>query len=530
MTITIDRPPPGPPPLGPGGSPPPPDRGRLSVEALQESRTARALMGVLLVALILGAIYVIVLTFSGHFTNIDRLKAVLPANSNAVTISAPVEYLHVTVGKVGSETAGPDGTTAVELEIYPRFLPKIPKGVQAEVEPLSIFGNQYVNLVAPATAIRGHLEVRDFISAFRAAPSSSLQGSVTQLYNLLTAIHPQQLDEALTAFATALNHEGQNLGQTLAGASDYLKPIVPLLDTANSDIKQLTPATKTVNDASPNIVGTLANSSVTAQTIMEEKNALESLLQQGSASIGRFADVLSQVQNDLPSLLNESGPLLNDITQSPTELSQTLSGLTQFASAVAAAETQGPFLAVNTNLPVADISAGVNAALGYDNPASLNAALGGTVNPPTYTSANCPQYPGITNPYCGTGGNPDATPLGPAAEQVTPLAVPQSAASRPSQTAPGRASAASAAAGTQPSGEAMSSAGTSSSAAASGSPSAASDPGGAMVAASSTDPYLAELDAVQAIAAAVNGGQPPADPALAEMVLLPLLSSMASQP
>lgn len=517
MTVTIDRPPPGHPPGGAGPSPEPqPERGRFSIEALQESRAARALMGVLLVAIVAGGVYAILLTFTGHFTNVDKIRAELPANSNAVGVAAPVEYRHITIGKVGSETQGPHGTIATQLEIYPQYLREIPKGVQAEVEPLSIFGNQYVNLVPPATPPAGHLAVTDFVGAFQGAPSSSLQGSVTQLYNLLTAIHPAQLDTALTAFATALNNEGKQLGQTLAGASDYLQAIVPSLPTANSDFKLLGPASQELNQAAPNILGTISNSTVTARTITSDEAALKNLLTQSSASIGDLAGILSTVKVQLPALLNESGPLLRDITQSPNELSQTLSGLTEFASAVAAAEAHGPFLSVNSNLPIADINAGVNAALGYDNPASLNAALGGTVNPPTYTSANCPQYPGQSNPYCGVGGNPDAQPLSPPPGYTVPPAQPAASGAGSSPAPAGQAQPASAASRQDPP--------------STGPSSSPQSPTTAMMAASSADPYMAELKAAQSVASALNGGRPPAQPGLANLVLVPLLSSLTAQP
>src|SRR5581483_10930016 len=106
----------------------------------------------------------------------------LPQGSNAVPISAPVEYLNVTVGKVGAETEAPNGAVAVQFDIYPQNLARIPKGVQAQVAPLSIFGNQYVNLVPPTAATTGHLEAGDVIRPYAGAPSSSLQGTVTQLY------------------------------------------------------------------------------------------------------------------------------------------------------------------------------------------------------------------------------------------------------------------------------------------------------------------------------------------------------------
>lgn len=479
------------------GSPaaPPSQQSRYSLEALQQSRRAKAVSGVILAAIVAGIVWLIVSAFTGTFTNVVRIRAQLPQGSNAVPVAAPVEYRNVTVGKVGSETQGPGGAVDVEFEIYPKNLPKIPIGVQAQVAPLSIFGNQYVNLVPPKSAPSGHLTAADFVGPYGGAPSSSLQGTVTQLYNLLDALHPADLDVALSAFAQALNGEGTALGQTLSGSARYLGgAVVPNLGNVASDFSQLTPFNDTLNSSAPDVIGTLSNSATTARTITQQERALHGLLTNGTAAVGRFGAVLQQVQSTLPSLMNQSGPLLADVTQSPDELATTLSGLTQFASAVAAQEQSGPFLSLHVALPVADISAGVNAALGYDNPASVDQALGSAVNPPTYTAANCPQYPGESNPFCGSGGSPDANPAGGQPGTVTPLSAPVSAQS----TSGGGSSAAS------------------------------SDATASLFAASYRYPTQAEISAVQSIATALNGGQPPATPALATIVLLPLLSSLTS--
>ena len=522
MTLTADRP--APPPQGRAPHP----RNRYSLEALRESKPARLVLGVALAAVVIGIIYLIVLTFTGTFTDVVRIDAQLPAGSNAVPIAAPVEYRNVTVGKVGSETQSPDGTVAVQFLIYPKNLSRIPKGVTAQVSPLSIFGNQYVNLVPPTTNTSDHLRRGEFVAAFGGSPSTSLQGTVTQLYNLLNAVHPADLDTALTAFATALNGEGRALGQTLAGTSDYLgKAVVPNLPTISSDISQLSRASGNLDTAAPNIVGTLSNSTSIAETITSQEGALHDLLTQGSTATGGLAGVLEKVQSSLPALINESAPLLADVTQSPTELSQTLSGLTQFSSAVAAAESHGPFLSVTANLPVSNISAGVNAALGYDNPTSLDEALGGTVDPATYTSANCPEYPGETNPYCGVGGSPDAQPV---AGASVPVRAPAARSGGPA----GGAAPSSGGSGTDP--------GTTPAASRTVRSSgkirpAASPPNGnspvdaatastTMASSAARSPYAAELDAVQAIAAALNGGRSADSPGLATLVLLPLLSSM----
>ena len=497
MTAVLDPPSPSP-------APAPVPQSKYSLEALQQSRTARAVAGVVLAAIVAVIVWAIVSAFTGSFTDVVRIKAQLPQGSNAVPVESPVEYRNVTVGKVGSETQAPNGGVAVEFEIYPKNLASIPKGVQAQVAPLSIFGNQYVNLVPPASAGAGHLEATDFVAPFTGAPSSSLQGTVTQLYDLLNALHPADLDTALTAFAQALNGEGKALGQTLSGTANYLgKGIVPNLPTMESDLNQLTPFSNTLNQAAPDVIGTLANSATTGQTIVQQENALHALLTNGTTAVGRFGSVLQQVQSTLPSLMNESGPLLADVTQSPTELSRTLSGLTQFASAVASEEQGGPFLSVNVGLPVADISAGVNAALGYNNPTSVDQALGSAVNPPTYTAANCPQYPGETNPFCGAGGSPAAVPAGGNPGPIAPL-------SAQSSTSSGQVTSASA----PPS---VPTGGTKS-----------ADPTSSLFASSYQNPSAAQMDAVQAIATALGHGQAPGSPALATVVLWPLLSSLTS--
>ena len=470
------------------------ERPRFSLEGLQQSRAGRAAFGVLLTVVVALVVWFIVSAFTGQFTNVVRIQAELPQGSNAVQVAAPVEYRNVTVGKVGSEKAGPNGTVAVEFEIYPKNLPNIPKGVQAQVSPLSIFGNQYVDLVAPKSVGTGHLEAGDVVSPYTGAPSSSLQGTTTQLYGLLNAIHPADLDTALTSFAEALNGEGRALGQTLSGTAKYLGTgVVPNLGNVRSDFALLTPVNDEINRSAPDVIATLGNSATTAQTITQQAAALHGLLTNGTNSIGQFGNVLQQVDVTLPELMNESGPLLADVTQNPDELARTLSGLTTFAAAVAAQEQSGPFLSVNVALPVADISAGVNAALGYNNPASVDTALGSAVNPPTYTSANCPQYPGESNPYCGTGGSPASQPAGGTVGTVTPLRA-QSTSPAPGGTAT----------------------------------TAANAPASDLAAGATQNPQAAQMQAAMAVATAHNGGQVPTAPGLVAVVLLPLLASIAN--
>nr|MDQ2728916.1 hypothetical protein [Actinomycetota bacterium] len=241
----------------------------------------------------------------------------------------------------------------------------------------------------------------------------------------------------------------------------------------------------------------------TGNAIHSNATSLSGLLTNGSNAVGQLnTGLFSQVQNTLPNLLNSSGPVLNDIASNPNLLSQTLKGLGQFSAAVAAEETHGPFLSINVNLPVSNTEAAVQAALGYVPPgqtisSELATALGSVFDPRPYTSANCPVFPGMQS-NCASANSPAAPRSGPAATQSATL---------PGGSLPGGSPAAGSA------GPARSPSGSGTNA--------------ALAAQATANPFATEVAAVQNIATALGGGQAPAAPGVASVVLVPLYSSMA---
>lgn len=474
-------------------------RKRFSLELLTESRPARAGFGVVLVVAMLASVLFILGAFTGRFTNVVNVQGRLPGAGNALPVGSLVLYNNVTVGEIGKEGIGPHGTIAVTLRLYPNKVAKVPDNVQAIVSPLSIFGNQAVDLVLPvgAPAARSTLVAGDVVPAATSTPSTSLQDTTTQIYNLLSAVQPAKLDKALTAFATALQGEGAKLGSTLRQTSDYLGMLNPLLPTTQSDIALLAPASNSLAQAAPNIIATLGHGVTTGQAVTSNVGALNGLLHGSSASLTQLTTLFAGLQTTLPNLLNASGPVLADISRNPNLLPQTLAGLGQFAAAVASEESHGPFLSVNVTLPIVDINAAVQAALGYIPPtpglstqasqsAQLAAALGPVFDPIPYSSADCPRYPGEQT-YCTTANSPAA-----------PRGSTVSAAAAPSGSAPTVLS------------------------------TSAVGVTAAQVAQATANPFTAEVAAVQSIASALGGGGAPASPGLASVLLLPLFSSMAT--
>ncbi|MCU4184610.1 MCE family protein [Acidiferrimicrobium sp. IK] len=478
---------------------------RLSLELLQDSPRWCAAVGVVVAVGIIAAVLAIVAAFTGRLTNETTIDARLPSSGSALPGGTVVEYRGVTVGKVLSERMGADGVVSARLAFYPAKLREVPRGVRALVAPLSIFGNQYVQLVPPASGATEQLSAGDLIEADNSTPSSSLQGTVAQLSGLLDAIRPADLDTALSAAAQALRGQGDALGRTLRATSQYLAAINPSLATLPHDLQLIAPVLAQADASAPSLLDLVANASHTATTVTAEAAPLHRLLGQATTVSAQTEALLAAVTSSLPTLLNDAGPLLGDVSANPQELSQTLDGLGRWAGAWAAAESHGPFLTLSADLPIADVNAAVQAAVGYDAAANVAAGLGAAVNPPTYTPADCPVFPGQPNPYCGHGGSPAAAAIPASPGPAQPGAGPTAAAVPATAGGPATVGAGTAQA-RQPDAAVMAA---------------------AQKVARTDDTTTAQQDAVIMVARALGHGRVP-NQALAAVLLTPLFASMSA--
>jgi len=361
-------------------------------------------LGVTFVALGALVVALILMSFSGDFSTYDTVTADLPPEGSAVALNSPVEYRDVTVGQVAtSASSGPGGAITVVLHIKPGRLHDIPANVVATVAPISIFGNQYVVLVPPSSP-RGLLADGQTVPALTQGPTSNVQVTLAELDRLLVQIHPAQLFSSLSALAGALQGQGKSIGVTLVRFNSYLQTMDPLWPRAVSDFQLLAPVADNVAAATPDLVATLANLTVTATTVNAQAAAIDQLLVDGTQFSGLTTSLLSSIQSPYDVLAAASGPFLQSLSQTPTTIAQILGGLDSWARTWVAAEADGPYLSLDAS-PIqvhnaADLALGV---LGGPSVASLyGQALGpGFVNPPTYTAADCPRYGSLAGANCG---------------------------------------------------------------------------------------------------------------------------------
>jgi virulence factor Mce-like protein len=372
-----------------------------------------ATLGLALLLVAAGSVYGVLSAFSGKYSSYDVVYADVPASGTGISAQSVVIFRDLTVGEVGALGRQlPHGLLRVELHIDPDDLDAIPAGVTADVEIATVFGTQGINLVPPSRPRAGHLDVDETIPSVGLSKTTTLQGDATDLDNLLNALHPAAIDATLSAVADALRNQGPALGSTIDQVATYLNEMLPELPGIESDLRLLGPVSNQLATAAPSIISTLANGSVTAQTITAQSAQLHQLLAGATPTANNLTGLLNATGPSFEDLVANAAPLLGDIAANPNEVAQTLSGFDAWSKAFAAAETQGPFLSFSGDLYITGAAQVVAAGLGVPGTGALvEQGLGPQYfNPTTYTSADCPTYQGEAGPNCPTGTAASAEP------------------------------------------------------------------------------------------------------------------------
>ena len=206
--------------------------------------------------------------------------------------ASDVKLRGIIVGSVTSIRTTGSGAT-LELALKPDLVPLIPADVSARLLPKTLFGERYVDLVAPdagrtARAIRAG----DVIPQDRTKVAIELEQVFEDLLPLLRAVDPAKLSTTLNALATALEGRGTQLGQNLVLVDRYFKAFNPKLPVLQADISGLADLASTYAVAAPQLVSALRNLVTTNTTIVEKQDALAGFLASTAGFANTTADFL----------------------------------------------------------------------------------------------------------------------------------------------------------------------------------------------------------------------------------------------
>ncbi len=184
-----------------------------------------------------------------------------------------VKIRGVIVGEVLEFSPTAEGAD-ITLGLYPDKTDLIDKDVTASILPKTLFGEKYVALMPPEGAI-DPIEAGDVITSTRV--STEVERVLSDLYPLLTAVQPAQINMTLNALATALEGRGDQLGGNLETLDSYLKRFNPLVPQLVEDLRKTAEVSDIYSDVLPEIATILDNTITTTQTLESRDAKLTAL-------------------------------------------------------------------------------------------------------------------------------------------------------------------------------------------------------------------------------------------------------------
>lgn len=250
----------------------------------------KKLIGLVFIALLAGSVWLTAAIFNKTFVSYDEVTMDASNVGLQMPARADVKIRGVIVGEVLKATADADGAV-LTLGIFPDQTSTIPRNVSARIEPKTLFGEKYVALQVPESPAGEAIRPGDNID--RTVLSTEVEQTLNDLYPILRAVQPADLNKTLTAVATALEGRGDAIGNNLEVLDNYLTRINPLIPDLVEDLRLTAQVSDLYAGVLPEIATTLRNTVTTGETLVSREAKLNQLftdVSSFSVVAGNFLD------------------------------------------------------------------------------------------------------------------------------------------------------------------------------------------------------------------------------------------------
>ncbi len=239
----------------------------------------------LFLALMLAAVWVTYGVFTQKFSDYDEVTVHASRIGLQLPHRADVKIRGVIVGEVLGFDPTAEGAD-ITLGLYQDRTAQIPADVTASILPKTLFGEKFVSLIVPGdTSSARPLADGDVIE--RTDLSIEVEQVLSDLYPLLRAVQPADLNTTLNAIATALEGRGEQLGASLETLDGYLTRFNPELPGLIEDLRLTAEVSDTYADVLPEVATILRNTITTTSTLEDREDRLQALFN----DVSRFAAV-----------------------------------------------------------------------------------------------------------------------------------------------------------------------------------------------------------------------------------------------
>jgi phospholipid/cholesterol/gamma-HCH transport system substrate-binding protein len=284
------------------------------------------LYGIAFIAVLALLLSLAVAVYQQAFTPVVRITLEADSLGNQLDPRADVKLRGLLVGEVRAVHADGEKAT-LDLALDPRYVASIPSDVHARLLPKTLFGEKYVDLVAPARPSARSIRAGDVITQDRTKVGMEVQQLLNDLLPLLRTVKPGELNATLSAFATALEGRGDRIGDNLTRVEAYLRRLNPHLPSLKEDIARFADVAEVYGDAAPDLMRILRNTVTTSRTLVEKKDQLAAGLRTTATVAGTAEDFLDDNGDRLITLGRVSRPTLELFARYSPEYPCLLDGL-----------------------------------------------------------------------------------------------------------------------------------------------------------------------------------------------------------
>lgn len=247
------------------------------------------ILGVVFLALLVTGVYLTYAVFTKQFAEYDEVTL----QSSTLGLQLPergdVKIRGVIVGEVLDFKPVGDGAE-ITLGLYPDEREQIPADVTGQIIPKTLFGEKYVSLEIPENSSGESIQAGDVIEQTQIA--TEVEAVLNDLFPLLRAVQPAELNMTLNALATALEGRGDQLGDNLETLDSYLKRFNPQLPALVEDLRLTSEFSDIYADVLPEVGQILRDQILTLGTLERREDTLNALFNDASAFSGSAEDFL----------------------------------------------------------------------------------------------------------------------------------------------------------------------------------------------------------------------------------------------
>lgn len=229
--------------------------------------------GVVYLATVVGLISLSIAVYNKAFTPVTTVTLEADRAGLQLTKHGDVRFNGVLVGQIREVSQSGDQARIV-LGLQPDAARTLPREIEADIMPTTLFGQKFVALVPAAKG--GPVGLRDgtVVPRERVHTSVELSRVLNRLFPLLRAVRPGDLSATLGALASALDGRGEEIGVSLERLDDYLTDVNVHLPTLREDLRLLASVAEVYRVSADDLVAILANLTVTSETVTDKEAEL----------------------------------------------------------------------------------------------------------------------------------------------------------------------------------------------------------------------------------------------------------------